>query len=107
MGQELSKWYCSLSDPTPTTWKSGLPCPDITKGSAPYNVTHVLRQRNMAQIKEQIETPEKELSNEETANLTDAEFKTLVIIMPTEMIEYGCKIQKEVKAMLSAIKENI
>ena len=58
-------------------------------------------------MKEQIKTPEKQLSNEDIANLSDAEFKTLVIIMPTEMIEYGCKIQKEVKAMLSAIKENI
>ena len=45
----------------------------------------------MAQIKEQIETPEKELSNEETANLSDAEFKTLVIRMLIEMTEYRCK----------------
>ena len=33
----------------------------------------------MAQMKEQIKTPEKELSDEEIANLSDAEFKTLVI----------------------------
>ena len=31
----------------------------------------------MAQMKEQIKAPEKELSNEETANLPDAEFKKL------------------------------
>ena len=42
------------------------------------------RQRNMAQIKEHIKTPGKELSNEEIANLSDAEFKTLVIRMLTE-----------------------
>ena len=35
------------------------------------------------------QTPEKELSNEEIDNLSEAEFKTLVIRMLTEMIEYG------------------
>ena len=42
----------------------------------------------MAQMKEQIKTPEKELSNEEIATLSEAEFKSLVIRMLTEMIEY-------------------
>ena len=60
----------------------------------------------MAQMKEQIKTPEKQLSNEETANLSDAEFKTLVIRMLTELVEYGCKIEEKVKAMKSEIKEN-
>ena len=41
------------------------------------------------------------------ANLWDAEFKTLVIRMLTEMIEYGHKIEEEVRAMWSEIKENI
>ena len=45
-------------------------------------------------MKEQIKTPEKELSNEEIANLSDAELRTLVIRMLTEMIEYACKIKK-------------
>ena len=40
----------------------------------------------MAQMKEQIKTPEKQLSKEEVANLSDAEFKTLVIRMLTEMV---------------------
>ena len=52
------------------------------------------RQRNMAQMKEQIKAPEKELSDEEIANLSEAEFKTLVIRMLTEMIEYGHKIKE-------------
>ena len=34
---------------------------------------------NMAQMKEQIKTPEKELNEVEISNLLDAEFKTLVI----------------------------
>ena len=61
----------------------------------------------MAQMKEQIKAPEKELSNKEIANLSDAEFKTLVIRMLTEMAEYGHKIVEEVKAMQSEIKENV
>ena len=61
----------------------------------------------MAQMKEQIKTPEKELSDEEIGNLSDAEFKTLVIRMLTEMVEFGHKIQEEVKAMQSEIKKNI
>ena len=36
-----------------------------------------MRQRNMAQMKEEIKTPEKELNEMETSNLSDAEFKTL------------------------------
>ena len=39
------------------------------------------RQRNMAQMKEQIKLQKKELNETETANLSDAEFKTLVIRM--------------------------
>ena len=50
----------------------------------------------MAQMKEQIKTPEKELSDEGIDNLSNAEFKTLVIRMLTEMVECG---RKRVKAM--------
>ena len=53
----------------------------------------------MAQMEEQIKTLEKELSNEEIADLSDAWFKTLVIRMLTEMTECWCKIEEEVKAM--------
>ena len=59
-------------------------------------------------MKEQIKAPEKiQLRDEETANLSDAQFKTLVIRMLTEMVEYGCKIEGKVKAMQSEIKENV
>ena len=61
----------------------------------------------MGQLKEQINTPEKELSDEEIVNLSDAEFKTLVIRMLAEIVEYGLKVEEEVKAMQSEIKENI
>ena len=43
-------------------------------------------------MKEQITAPEKiQLSNEEIANLSDAQFKTLVIRMLTGVTEYGHK----------------
>ena len=59
----------------------------------------------MAQMKEQIKVPEKiQLSNEKIANLSEAKFKTLVIRMLTEMVEYGHKIEEKVKAMKSEIK---
>ena len=61
----------------------------------------------MAQMKEWIKTPKIELSNEEIANLSDAQFKTLVIRMLTEMVEYAHKIEERVKAMKNEIKENV
>ena len=42
----------------------------------------------MSQMKEQIKTPKTELNNEEIANLSDEQFKTLVIRMLAEMVEY-------------------
>ena len=39
------------------------------------------RQRNMAQMKEQIKTPEKELNKLEISNLSDTQLKTLVMEM--------------------------
>ena len=52
-------------------------------------------------MKEQIKAPEKELSDKELANLPDEEFKTLVIRMLTEMVEYDRKVEEKLKAMQS------
>ena len=68
------------------------------------------RQRNMAQIKEQIKTLEKELNEMEISNLSDAEFKTLVIRMLKELSEdlsSITKIQSEMKDSLTKIKNNL
>ena len=43
------------------------------------------RQRNMAQLKKQIKTPEKDLNKMEISNLSDAELKTLAIRMLKEL----------------------
>ena len=62
----------------------------------------------MAQMKEHFKAPEKiQLSDKEIANLSDAEFKTLVIRMLTELVEFGNKLDEKMKAMLTETKENV
>ena len=48
-------------------------------------------------MKEQSKTSERELSNEEIANLSDEEFKALIIKMLTELIELGRKMKEQMK----------
>ena len=50
----------------------------------------------MAQMKEQMKTPEKDLNEIEISNLSDAELRTLVI-----------KMLKELSEDLSSIKKNL
>ena len=76
----------------------------MPKAQPPYNMTGAPKQRKMAQMKEQSKTPEKELSDQEIANLSDAEFKILVIRMLTELIELCCKMKEEMKATQSEAK---
>ena len=52
------------------------------------------RHRNMAQMKEQNKTPEKELKKMKKTNLSDVEFKTLVIRMLKELTEYSNSIKR-------------
>ena len=59
----------------------------------------------MAPMKEQNKPPEKELSNAEIANLS-AEFKSLVVRMLKDLIEYGESIREEMKALLKETKKN-
>ena len=64
----------------------------------------------MAQMKELIKTPEKQLSKMETSNLSDAEFKTLVIRMLKELCEDHKsikRIQSEMKDTLIEVKNNL
>ena len=60
----------------------------------------------MAQMKEQNKAPEKELNETEIANLSGAQFKTLVIRMLKELTDYGRSIREEMKATVSEIKKN-
>ena len=64
----------------------------------------------MAQMKEQIKTPEKELNKMEISNLSDAEFKTLFLKMLKELSEdlNGIKkIRSEMKDSLIEMKNNL
>ena len=83
----------------------------------------------MAQMKEQSKASERELSEEEIVNLSDVEFKTLVIKILTELIEIDSsnwfsestefiqsmnelthffkKMKKQIKGTQSEIKQNI
>ena len=59
-------------------------------------------------MKEHFKAPEKiQLNYEEIANLSDAQFKTLVIKMLTELVEFGRKLDEKMKAMLRETKENV
>ena len=67
------------------------------------------RQRNMAQMKVQIKTPEKELNKMEIGNLLDAEFKTLVIRMFSELTGRADELRKNfnsIKKDMKTIKNN-
>ena len=59
----------------------------------------------MAQMKEQTKTSEGELSSEEIANLSDGEFKALVIKVLTELIELGRKMKEQMKDTQSEVKK--
>ena len=62
----------------------------------------------MAQMKEQIKAPEIiQLSSEQIANLSDAQFITLVIRKLIELVEFGRKLDEKMKAMLRETKENV
>ena len=61
-------------------------------------------------MKEQIKTPEKKINKMEISNLSDAEFKTLLIRMLKEFSEDLSsikKIQSEMKDSLIEIKNNL
>ena len=59
-------------------------------------------------MKEQIKAPEKiQLSNEEIAYLSDAQFKTLVIRKLTELVKFSHKLDEKMKAMIRETKENV
>ena len=62
----------------------------------------------MAQMIEHSKSPEKiQLSEEEIANLSDAQFKTLVIKTLTELVESVRKLDEKMKPMPRETKENV
>ena len=62
----------------------------------------------MAQVTEHFKAPEKiQLSEEEIANLSDAQFKALVINMLTELVGSVRKVDEKMKPMQIETKENV
>ena len=59
----------------------------------------------MTQMKEQNKIPEKELNEMEISNLSDAQFKTLVIRMLQDLTEYFNAIKKTQAKMKAALSE--
>ena len=51
--------------------------------------------KKQALMKKQIKAPKIKLSDEEIANLSYAQFKTLVIRILTEMADYGHKMEEK------------
>ena len=59
-------------------------------------------------MKNQIKALEQiQLSDQEIANLSNAQFKTMVMRMLTELVDYGRKLDEKMKAMTNEIKENV
>ena len=67
----------------------------LDKRNKHREATKMRRQRNMAQRKEQFTTLEKELNKMDMSNLSDKEFKTLVIRMVKELSEDLNSIKKD------------
>ena len=68
------------------------------------------RQRSTAQMKEQLKTPQKDLKEMEMSNLSDAEFKTLLIRMLKELSVYFTSIlmiRSKMEETLIEIKNNL
>ena len=66
------------------------------------------KKKKKAQITEHFKAPEIiQLSSKQIANLSDAQFKTLVIRMLTELVEFRHKLDEKMKAMPRQTKENV
>ena len=61
----------------------------------------------MAQMKEQIKAPEREIKKMEISNLSDAEFKILVTRMLKGYFNRMKKTQEEMKDIITEIKNNL
>ena len=58
-------------------------------------------------MKEQSKTSERELNNQEIANLSGGEFEALVIKMLTELIELGQEMKEQMKDTQNEVKQII
>ena len=88
-----------------TGQQPALPHPREHLKLRPFNRS--TKTKKMAQMTEHFKAPEIiQLSSEQIANLSDAQFKTLVIKMLTELVEFR-KVDEKMKAMPRETKENV
>ena len=87
--------------------QGGLPCPGEYLSTTPLQHNRCAETKKYGPNERTDQNSRKELSDKEIDNLSDAEFKTLVIRMLTELIELGHKMKEEMKATQSEIKQNI
>ena len=71
--------------------KEGCPAWVNNKGPTPLQLIRGPKQRKRAKMKEQSKTSERGLNEEDIGNLSDGEFKALVMKMLTELIGLGQK----------------
>ena len=78
-----------------------------TEGSAPLcnRCTKTKKKKNGPNDRTEQSSRKNTLSNEKIANLSDAQFKTLVIRKLTELVEFGRKLDEKMKAMLRETKK--
>ena len=74
-----------------------LPCPEEHLRLHPLLCNRPIKTKKYGPNERTIKTLEKELSDKEIDNLSDAELKTLLIRMLTKMVDNGHKIEEEVK----------
>ena len=91
-----------------TAQRPVLPCPGEHLKLRPFKQQKHQDKKKMAQMTEHFKAPEIiQLSSKQIANLSDAQFKTLVIRMLTELVEFGRKLDEKMKPMLRETKENV
>ena len=89
-----------------TTQQCGFPCPGEYPRLHPLLCNRYTQTKKYGPNERTDQSSRKNTTKQWIDNLSDAESKTLVIRMLTEMVEYGHKIEEKVKAMQSEIKEN-
>ena len=102
--KEVSKQHWSLSNPPPiyrdTMHQSGLPHPDEYLRLHPLQCNRCTKTKKYVPNERRDQSSrKKKLSDGEIDNISDEEFKTLVIRMLTELIENGHKMKGEMKAV--------
>ena len=103
---ELSRQHCSLW-PLPHIQQRRLPHPGEYLRLLPLQCNRCAKTKKYGPNERTDQNSRKRTKWQEDNKLSDAEFKTFVIRLLTEMIEFSHKMKEEMKAIQSKIKKNI